>query len=205
MNTLRISAADFQKIVVDEKPDCQQVAWANVYRAGDFSQTKHWSFGRAYCKCEEAAMHCAYVLDPKPGDLALDTCAAPGNKSAQMAVLMQNRGSLLVNDMNFGRMRAFGQISKRLGLMNVSSAIYNAANLPRMPELFDAVMVDVPCSCEGTFRKKWPKPQNPVSSANSKAQAKRQLAILNKAFKWQNQVQSWFIPHVLFHRMKTRD
>jgi hypothetical protein len=42
-------------------------------------------------------------------------------------------------------------------------------------------MVDVPCSCEGTFRKKWPKPVNAASALSSRAQAKRQLAILNKA------------------------
>ena len=86
-------------------------------------------------------MHCAYLLSPKPGDMVLDMCAAPGNKSAQIAV-DANKGTLIVNDMNYGRMRAFGQISKRLGLINISSAIYNAANLPKMPELFDAIMVD---------------------------------------------------------------
>lgn len=184
VNTLRISVADFANIVAEENLDCTPVVWHKaVYRAGEkFNPTKHWTFATGLLQMqEEAAMHCAHLLDPKPGDLALDTCAAPGNKSAQMAVLMQNQGSLIVNDMNFGRMRAFGQISKRLGLMNVSSAIYNAANLPRMPDMFDAIMVDVPCSCEGTFRKKWPKPQNPVSAESSKAQAKRQLAILNKA------------------------
>jgi len=184
VNTLRVSIEEFQAIVEEEQLDCAPVAWNKaVYRAGkDFIPTKHWTFAAGLLQMqEEAAMHCAYLLNLKLGDLALDTCAAPGNKSAQMAVLMQNEGSLIVNDMNFGRMRAFGQISKRLGLMNVTSCIYNAANLPKMPNYFDAIMVDVPCSCEGTFRKKWPKPQNPVSAENSKGQAKRQLAILNKA------------------------
>ena len=184
VNTLRISLEAFALLAKQEALAIERVAWhKGVYRVlGDFNPTKHWIYAAGLIQMqEEAAMHCAYLLDLKPTSLALDMCAAPGNKSAQMALLMQNKGTLIVNDMNFGRMRAFGQISKRLGLMNVSSAIYNAANLPRMPDCFDAIMVDVPCSCEGTFRKKWPKPQHPVSAENSKAQAKRQLAILNKA------------------------
>jgi 16S rRNA C967 or C1407 C5-methylase (RsmB/RsmF family)/NOL1/NOP2/fmu family ribosome biogenesis protein len=184
VNTLRINLDDFEKIIQTEGLGCEPVRWARgVYRVtGDFNPTKHWAYAAGLLQMqEEAAMHCAYLLDPKPGELILDCCAAPGNKSAQLAVMMQNKGTLIVNDMNFGRMRAFGQISKRLGLMNVSSCIYNATNLPAMPNTFDAVMVDVPCTCEGTFRKKWPKPQNPVSEKNARAQAKRQLAILNKA------------------------
>ncbi len=102
---------------------------------------------------EEAAMIPAVLLDPQPGERVLELCAAPGNKVAQMSLKMQQRGAVIANDFNYHRMRALRRIIDRLGLVNVSATLCNAVSYPRPPELFDRVLVDVPCSCEGTSRK----------------------------------------------------
>jgi NOL1/NOP2/sun family putative RNA methylase len=102
---------------------------------------------------EEVAMLPALLLDPQPDDAVLDLCAAPGNKTAQMAMMMQNRGTLVANDISVARMRALRHTIDRLGLLNVTTTLQNAATFPRQPFLFDRVMADVPCSCEGTSRK----------------------------------------------------
>jgi 16S rRNA (cytosine1407-C5)-methyltransferase len=38
-------------------------------------------------------------------------------------------------------------------LVNVSTTVHNGANYPKQAGLFDRVLVDAPCSCEGTTRK----------------------------------------------------
>lgn len=120
------------------------------------------------------------LIQAKPHDSIIDLCAAPGNKTAQIAVAMQNTGTVIANDRNPGRLRAFGQIQKRLGLLNVSTTTYDATSFPRLDNQFDRVMADVPCSCEGTFRKN--KRDNVLPNRQrSKAMAKTQSAILQKA------------------------
>jgi NOL1/NOP2/sun family putative RNA methylase len=102
---------------------------------------------------EEVSLIPGYMLAPRPHERVLDTCAAPGGKTAQLAIQMQNTGTVVANDRSHGRLRAMRSIIDRLGLLNVSMSHYNAANFPRDMGTFDRVLVDVPCSCEGTSRK----------------------------------------------------
>ena len=102
---------------------------------------------------EEAAVIPVKILDPQPGERILDMCAAPGNKTAQIAMAMQNRGTVVANDRSAGRHRASRSILDRLGLGNVCLSLHNGTNFPRSAGTFDRVLVDVPCSCEGTSRK----------------------------------------------------
>lgn len=129
---------------------------------------------------EEVSMLPGVLLKAEPHERVLDLCAAPGNKTAQLAVSMANQGTLIANDRDFVRMRAFSQIQKRLGLVNVTSTIYDATSYPALTGYFDKIMADVPCSCEGTFRKgkKFNRQADPHLS---KQMAKTQTAILKKA------------------------
>ncbi len=102
---------------------------------------------------EEVAMTAAQLLNPKKGDRLLDLCAAPGNKSIQLAMALNNTGTVVANDRSAGRMRAVRSVIDRLGLLNLTTLHSDASNLPRAVGSFDGVMADVPCSCEGTSRK----------------------------------------------------
>lgn len=107
---------------------------------------------------EAASMLPPLVLDAQPGELVLDLCAAPGGKSAQLALQMQNRGTLVVNDLSFERLRALRATQERLGLRNLVLCAQDGSRLLEdHPPVFDRALVDVPCSCEGTLRKrgKW--------------------------------------------------
>ncbi len=48
------------------------------------------------------------VLDPQPGDRVWDCCAAPGGKATQIAALMDDRGTVVANDNNLGRISRCG-------------------------------------------------------------------------------------------------
>ena len=102
---------------------------------------------------EEVSMLPVALLDPRPGERVLDLCACPGNKTAQIAVAMRNGGTVVANDVQFGRMRAMRNTLERLGLFCVSTTVWDGRNYPSGAGEFDRVLVDAPCSCEGTSRK----------------------------------------------------
>lgn len=96
------------------------------------------------------------VLTPEPGEIVWDACAAPGSKTTQMAARMGDRGLLVANDSNLGRLTALRSNTDRLGITNV--AVTNADGTTYSLkqwgfDSFDRALVDVPCSCEGTVRK----------------------------------------------------
>lgn len=101
-----------------------------------------------------ASMVPALVLGPEPGERVLDLAAAPGSKTTQMAAMMGNSGLLVAND--FSRTRVRGLIGNvdRAGCLNVAICRMDGIRLGRAAEgTFDRVLVDAPCTCEGTIRR----------------------------------------------------
>ena len=93
------------------------------------------------------------VLDPQPGERVLDLCAAPGGKTTHMAELMKDRGCLVANELNENRIRGLLGNLYRLGVSNVLVASGDGREAPEQA-LFDRVLVDAPCSGEGTLRRR---------------------------------------------------
>jgi NOL1/NOP2/sun family putative RNA methylase len=129
---------------------------------------------------EEVSMLPIKLLDVRPHHTVLDMCAAPGNKTAQFAVAMGNKGTIIANDRNVGRLKASRQIFDRLGIVNVTMLSQDAASLPGSMGQFDRILADVPCTCEGTCRKV-PFVMSRASASSSEKMARVQTAILRKA------------------------
>ena len=103
---------------------------------------------------EPSAMAPVTLLDPKPGEVILDLCAAPGGKSTQIAGAMAGRGLLISNEINPKRARILSRNIERLGVTNCLVLNERPQNLEsRFPRFFDKILVDAPCSGEGMFRK----------------------------------------------------
>lgn len=105
---------------------------------------------------EEVSAVPAVVLDPQPGERVWDSCAAPGGKATQLAALMDDRGTVVANDNNLGRISALRFNAERLGATSLAVTNADARNysLNRFDfDAFDRTLVDAPCSCEGTIRK----------------------------------------------------
>ncbi len=103
---------------------------------------------------EKASMLPVIVLDPQPGEVVIDLCAAPGSKTTQIAQLMENKGLLVVNEVNRKRMRGLIHNIKRCGLMNEAVISVNGQKVHRVfSDYFDRVLIDAPCSAEGTVRR----------------------------------------------------
>ena len=94
----------------------------------------------------------ALALAPEDGSYLLDMCSAPGGKSAHCAQIMNNTGLIVSNDLYVNRHISLGHTLSRLGVLNAILTGYQAQEFP-LKQRFDYVLADVPCSCEGKFRK----------------------------------------------------
>ncbi|MEA3336547.1 MAG: RNA methyltransferase [Chloroflexota bacterium] len=149
--------------------------------ARDFRPGRRWEFlAGLYHVQEEVSLLPVVLMDPQPGERVLDLCAAPGNKTAQAAVTMANRGTVVANDRSFLRMRATRQVLERLGLVTVSTVTSNGASFPGEAGLFDRILVDVPCTSEGTSRKK-PAILDETGADRFRARSGIQRALLRRA------------------------
>ncbi|MCA9961480.1 MAG: NOL1/NOP2/sun family putative RNA methylase [Anaerolineales bacterium] len=161
----------------------QPMPWqANAFRLpADFQPGLHWTYlAGLFHLQEEVSMLPVMLLDPQPGERILDLCAAPGNKTAQIGAAMRNEGLVIANDRDISRMRAARQNLDRLGLLNITTTTYDGSNFSKHAGTFDRILVDAPCSCEGTCRKD-PSALQKASLNGSLKMAGPQKALLRKA------------------------
>ena len=105
---------------------------------------------------EEVSVLPGLALAPEPGERVWDACAAPGSKTSHLAALMDDRGTLVANDSNLGRISPLRHNAERLGVTNLVVTHTDSRNYSLKPfdfDTFDRTLVDAPCSCEGTIRK----------------------------------------------------
>ena len=181
VNSLRASLENVGDLL--ETRDFSPLAWcSNGFRVQEGGMLgKTWLYRTGLIQVqEEVSMLPVFALRPSPHDCVLDMCAAPGNKTAQLSVAMRNHGTIVANDVQYQRLRALGQITQRLGLVNINFHVGDGTSLSCKKPVFDKILVDAPCSCEGTFRKG---NGRVISShqAQSTHMASTQIALLKKA------------------------
>uniref|UniRef100_A0A8R1XP19 SAM_MT_RSMB_NOP domain-containing protein n=1 Tax=Onchocerca volvulus TaxID=6282 RepID=A0A8R1XP19_ONCVO len=94
------------------------------------------------------------ALAPQPNEIILDVCSAPGGKSSHIAALMKNTGVLYANDANMQRCRAVIGNLHRLGVNNAVVSNLDGREFAKiMPQGFDRVLLDAPCSGTGVIWK----------------------------------------------------
>lgn len=105
---------------------------------------------------ELASMLPIIALKPKKNELLLDLCAAPGSKTTQSASEMKNTGTIIANEISMGRMRILASNLERCGVTNTiitrKEGRTLCGNLNKQKIKFDKILVDAPCSGEGTLR-----------------------------------------------------
>lgn len=84
----------------------------------------------------------------------LDVASAPGSKTTQIAATMGNQGLVMANEYSSSRLKGLHANLQRLGIRNVVMTHFDGRVFgPTLPEEFDAILLDAPCSGEGTVRK----------------------------------------------------
>jgi len=127
---------------------------------------------------DEAAQLIPSLLDPQPGDIVLDACAAPGGKATHLAALMHNKGTIYAVDRKGERLDLLRSNCRRLGVKTVVPIVGDirqrrewaptieiagpSMERAKVGELsIDRILVDMPCSGLGVLRRhpeaKWRK------------------------------------------------
>jgi NOL1/NOP2/sun family putative RNA methylase len=157
-NAIKATPERVMRAYDEEGVGYEQVEWnPELFRLDGRSPGANWPYVHGWTHGqEEVSAVPAQVLDPQPGEHVWDCCAAPGSKATQIAALMDDRGLVVANDDNLGRLSALRSNADRLG---VSCGAVTNRDARRFSldgfgfDAFDRALVDAPCSCEGTIRK----------------------------------------------------
>ena len=102
---------------------------------------------------DSSAQLVAQLVDPQPGELVVDACAAPGGKTMHLAELMQDRGTVWACDRTASRLRKLKQNADRLGIQSIRICEGDSRDLPQFQGQCDRVLIDAPCSGLGTLHR----------------------------------------------------
>ncbi|MCK5212562.1 MAG: RsmB/NOP family class I SAM-dependent RNA methyltransferase [Dehalococcoidia bacterium] len=180
-NTLKIESSVLYRRFIAAGIDVTRYEWnGDLFELAEppGRRIEHW-LGLYYAQ-EAVQTLPVMALDPQPGETALDLCAAPGGKATYIAARMQNRGTLVANEPSGRRQMSLLANVNRLGVLNTMVTAYQGENFP-MQTSFDRILVDAPCSAEGTLRKE-PSLRNGASSGTIARLARLQKRLILRAF-----------------------
>ncbi|WP_414650960.1 16S rRNA (cytosine(1407)-C(5))-methyltransferase RsmF [Enterobacter hormaechei] len=163
VNTLKISVGAFLDLVspygwqLTPVPWCEEGFWIERDDEESLplgSTAEHLS-GLFYIQEASSMLPVAALFaDGSQPERVMDVAAAPGSKTTQIAARMNNRGAILANEFSASRVKVLHANISRCGIHNVAlthfdGRVFGAA----LPEAFDAILLDAPCSGEGVVRK----------------------------------------------------
>ncbi len=192
VNTLKISVADFL-IRTREKgwkltpvPWCDTGFWIerDSQETTPLGNTAEHMAGLFYIQEASSMMPVSALLMAQEDKLntVLDVAAAPGSKTTQIAAAMHNNGALVANEYSASRIKGLYSNIQRCGVRNVALTNFDGRVFGGwLPEQFDAILLDAPCSGEGTIRKD-PDAMNNWSRESVLDIAETQKDLLESAF-----------------------
>ncbi|MDO8544923.1 MAG: RsmB/NOP family class I SAM-dependent RNA methyltransferase [Opitutaceae bacterium] len=134
--------------------------WAGFYEvpSGRWSEIEPLlKSGRIYLQDPSTRLP-VELLAPQPNEAVIDLCAAPGGKSLLIADTMKT-GRLVAVDVPGARIDRLKENLARAGAVDVAlvqadvrEGIAPVLREHRLPEKYDAVLLDVPCSNTGVMR-----------------------------------------------------
>lgn len=160
--TLAIAAAHTLEAATDITPKSDAAAWAgrmqarllpqgSIRLAADapsVAELPGYAEGEWWVQDAAAALPVKLLESDLSGKSALDLCAAPGGKTAQLA---SQGARVTAVDISKSRMQRLSENMQRLRL-DVDCRVKDMRQLPET-ELYDIVLLDAPCSATGTMRR----------------------------------------------------
>ncbi len=156
-NTRQTSVGSLISALADEgfeAVESEMPGYLVVPKATGLFDSSLFREGRFIAQDGAAAM-AAILLDPKPGELVLDLCSAPGGKTTHCAELMNDSGRIDAVDRNRARLGLVHDAAERLSHRSITCIEGDAAMFGSDGEKwYDRILLDVPCTGTGVFSKR---------------------------------------------------
>ncbi len=154
VNTLKISREELLERL-RERYEIKEMPW---YENGFFIKgeniAKNIEYYLGYYHIQEAAsMLPPLVMEVGQHEFIIDACAAPGSKTTQLAMMMENRGVIIANDANISRIRALTHNIQKAGAANCIITNYDARYLNKAGIKAAKILLDAPCTASGKIIK----------------------------------------------------
>ncbi|MGF1765355.1 16S rRNA (cytosine(1407)-C(5))-methyltransferase RsmF [Aliivibrio kagoshimensis] len=163
VNTLKISVSDFTQRVEAKGWQLTPVPWCDTgfwlqrpeQELTPLGNTSEHLAGLFYIQEASSMMPVtALMTNNQQRGLVLDVASAPGSKTTQLSAEMSNQGLLVANEYSASRIKVLSANIKRCGVRNVALTHFDGRVFGGwLPETFDSILLDAPCSGEGTIRK----------------------------------------------------
>ncbi len=164
------------------EPVSGQSGLYRVTRSSGLTQTEAATTGRIYIQ-NASSFLAVKVLDPQPDEEILDLAAAPGGKTIAIAAAMTNTGRLAAVEpvkQRFFRLKAN---LERCGVTNVQLYQRDGRGVGRaVPDRFDRVLLDAPCSSESHMRWNDPSSYRHWSLRKVKECQRKQKGLIRSAY-----------------------
>ncbi|NPV57151.1 MAG: hypothetical protein HPY76_10840 [Anaerolineae bacterium] len=123
------------------------------------------------------------LADLPPEPLALDMAASPGGKTTHLTARLGDRGLVFANDASRDRLTALKLVLQNWGSLSAAVTAFPGEKFGLwLPETFDAVLLDAPCSMQG-LRATSAHPLRPITAREQSGLALRQFRLLESALR----------------------
>ncbi len=94
------------------------------------------------------------LLDIKEGQIVIDACAGAGGKSLHMADIMRNSGRIIAMDIEIKKLKELQRRVEKARFNKVETVVLADSKMIERYRMFaDRLLLDVPCSGSGVFRR----------------------------------------------------
>ncbi|MFX0029708.1 MAG: RsmB/NOP family class I SAM-dependent RNA methyltransferase, partial [Candidatus Hermodarchaeota archaeon] len=178
VNTLKIKAFDLKRRLESKGFELNTVesipyAFKVMKETLNLGSTHEFLQGYYYLQ-NIASMLPAIILNPKPEDIVIDMCAAPGSKATHLAQLMNNEGTIILIDRNRERIPALEMNVRRMGIINSIVLNMDAIEILKLNIKATKILLDAPCTGEGLIR------QDPNRKKSRKLKDIKKMASVQK-------------------------
>ena len=125
----------------------------SLTETGSIERLSAYKSGKLHIQ-DASSQLCVDFLSPKPREVLLDICSAPGGKSFTAAQYMGDRGKIFACDLYDHKLKLISDGAKRLGIHSIVTLKRDGASSDVSLPLADKILCDVPCSGLGILSRK---------------------------------------------------